>query len=39
MFAALKERFTKLLNGYSREQLTTIKHYLEEAAEITHEAP
>jgi hypothetical protein len=33
-----QERFKKLLNGYTREQLVTIKHYLEEAAEITGEA-
>jgi DNA-binding MarR family transcriptional regulator len=38
MFAVLQERFKRLLDGYSREQLTTIKHYLERAAEITHEA-
>jgi DNA-binding MarR family transcriptional regulator len=37
MFAALQERFKKLLNGYSRDQLSTIKHYLEAAAEITRE--
>jgi DNA-binding MarR family transcriptional regulator len=39
MFATLQERFKKLLNGYTQEQLTTIKHYLEAAAEITREAP
>ena len=38
MFATLHERFKKLLDGYTREQLVTIKHYLEEAARITGEA-
>ena len=37
MFAILQQRFRKLLGGYTREQLLTIKHYLEEAAAITHE--
>jgi DNA-binding MarR family transcriptional regulator len=37
MFATLQQRFRKLLGGYTREQLVTIKHYLEEAAAITQE--
>ena len=39
VFGSLQERFGKLLSGYNREQLTTIKHYLEAAAEITRETP
>jgi DNA-binding MarR family transcriptional regulator len=39
MFATLQQQFQKLLRGYTREQLLTIKHYLEAAAEITREAP
>src|SRR5215470_12850067 len=35
MFAVLQQRFKKLLAGYTREQLLTIKRYLEEAATIT----
>jgi len=38
MFATLQQRFRKLLGRYTREQLLTIKHYLEEAAAITREA-
>jgi DNA-binding MarR family transcriptional regulator len=38
MFATLQQRFRKLLAGYSRDQLLTIKHYLEEAAALTREA-
>ena len=38
MFAALQQRFKKLLGSYTREQLLTIKHYLDEAAAITQEA-
>src|SRR5262245_25297102 len=37
MFATLQQRFKKLLGRYTREQLLTIKHYLEEAAAITRE--
>jgi len=37
MFATLQQRFRKLLQGYTREELLTIKHYLEEAAAITQE--
>jgi DNA-binding MarR family transcriptional regulator len=36
MFGSLAERTRKLLGTYNREQLTTIKHYLEHAAEITN---
>src|SRR5262245_27263443 len=36
MFGALAERTKKLLGMYNREQLTTIKLYLEHAAEITN---
>ena len=39
VFATLQQRFSKMLRGYTREQLLTIKHYLEAAAEITREAP
>jgi len=38
MFAPLQQRFKKLLDGYTREQLQTIRHYLDEAAGITEEA-
>ena len=38
MFATLQQRFKKLLAGYTREQLLTIKHYLEQAAALTREA-
>jgi DNA-binding MarR family transcriptional regulator len=37
LFATLQQRFKKLLHGYTREQLLTIKHYLEAAAAITKE--
>jgi DNA-binding MarR family transcriptional regulator len=37
MFAPLQQRFKKLLGSYTREQLETIKHYLDEAAAITQE--
>jgi ABC-type molybdenum transport system ATPase subunit/photorepair protein PhrA len=37
MFATLQQRFKKLLGRYTREQLLTVKHYLEEAAAITPE--
>src|SRR5262249_61436485 len=37
MFATLQQRFLKLLGGYTRDQLLTIKHYLEAAAAITRE--
>lgn len=36
MFGSLSQRTRKLLDSYTREQLMTIKHYLEHAAEITH---
>src|SRR5262249_36550769 len=35
VFGQLGERTKKLLKTYTREQLITIKHYLEQAAEIT----
>lgn len=38
MFATLQQRFKKLLAAYTREQLLTIKDYLEQAAAITQEA-
>src|SRR5262249_23773853 len=34
-FGPLAERTRKLLQTYTREQLLTIKHYLEHAVEIT----
>src|SRR5215813_823927 len=36
VFGPLAQHVRKLLGTYSREQLETIKHYLEHAAEITH---
>ena len=36
MFESVAERTRKLLGTYNREQLLTIKHYLERAAEITN---
>ena len=36
MFGSLAERTRKLLATYSREELATIKDYLERAAEITN---
>ena len=38
MFGSLSQRTRKLLDSYTREQLMTIKHYLEHAAEITNAA-
>jgi DNA-binding MarR family transcriptional regulator len=35
MFGSVADRTKKLLGSYNRDQLTTIKHYLEHAAEIT----
>src|SRR5262245_2090873 len=35
MFGSVAERTRKLLGTYTREQLTTIQHYLGHAAEIT----
>src|SRR5262245_37543286 len=36
MFGSLAERTRKLLGTYTLEQLTTIKHYLAHATEITN---
>ena len=38
LFGPLVQQFRKLLRTYTREQLETIKHYLEHAAEITARA-
>ena len=38
IFGPLAQQMQKLLKTYTREQLLTIKHYLEHAAEITNAA-
>jgi DNA-binding MarR family transcriptional regulator len=38
IFGPLAQQMQKLLRTYTREQLLTIKHYLEHAAEITNAA-
>jgi DNA-binding MarR family transcriptional regulator len=38
LFGPLVRQIRKLLGTYTREQLLTIKHYLEDAAEITNAA-
>lgn len=38
VFGPLSRELRKLLGGYTRQQLDTIKHYLESAAEITSRA-
>ena len=38
LFGPLAQQIQKLLGTYTREQLQTIKHYLELAAEITNAA-
>ena len=38
MFGELAERMRALLGTYTRDELTTIRHYLEHAAEITSAA-
>ena len=38
VFGPVTQRIRKLLGTYSRDELETIKHYLEQAAEITNVA-
>jgi len=38
LFGPLAQQIRKLLGAYTRDQLLTIKHYLEHAAEITNAA-